>query len=70
MADQKLMHQPYNKLKALMLQHNDTYADLGQALGRTAGTITWKINGKSDFSLSEAGLIMNRYGVGYDIFLP
>lgn len=62
------IHAPYNKLKVLLKDRNITYADLGKLLGRTETSIMYKINGKSDFLLSEVQVIKATFNIKDDIF--
>lgn len=62
------IHEPYNKLKIWLKDKNITYADLGKLLGRTETSITYKINGKSDFLLSEVQLMKTAFNMRDDIF--
>ena len=64
----KTIHAPYNKLKIWLKDKNITYADLGKLLGRTETSIMYKINGKSDFLLSEVQMIKTKYNIKDDIF--
>lgn len=66
--NQKLLHSPYNKLKGFMREKGIVYAEIANLIGVTPTTISQKINGQSDFSLSEAELIKKTYGAGDDIF--
>lgn len=55
--NQKLLHSPYNKLKGFMREKEIVYSEMANLIGVTPTTISQKINGQSDFSLSEAELI-------------
>ena len=63
------IHKPYNKLKGFARENNITYADIGLLLGITPTTVSMKINGYSDFYLSEQKLIKDEYGAKDEIFL-
>lgn len=65
----KKVHQPYNRLKGLMREKNITIVEMSRWLGLTPGTVCKKINGDSDFSLSEAHIIMTNLGGSNEIFL-
>ena len=64
----KKIHKPYNKMKVWLKDNNITYADLAVLLGRTETCIMHKINGYSDFTLSEVQAIKNEYNLSNDIF--
>lgn len=49
-----MLHEPYNKLKGALRERNITYADASKFLGISKATLCRKINGESDFYLSEA----------------
>ena len=63
------IHEPYNKFKGFAREKNITYADIATLLGVTPTTVSMKINGYSDFYLSEQKLIKSEYGAGDEIFL-
>lgn len=69
MKNKVLIHEPYQKLKGLIRENGLTYDDLALVLGVAKSTISMKINGQSDFSLSEAKVIQQHYKVGPEIFL-
>lgn len=69
MSEKKRIHKPYWKLKGLLCEKGVTYAQLGCLLGLTATTVSQKINGYSDFYLSEFQKIKDVYGVSNDSFL-
>lgn len=62
------IHAPYNKLKIWLKDSNITYAELGKLLGRTETSILYKINGQSDFLLSEIQMIKTTYHITDNIF--
>lgn len=66
---EKMMHEPYQKLKGFMRERSIVYADIAELLGVTPTTVSLKVNGQSDFSLSEAKLIKATYGASDDIFM-
>ena len=53
----------YPNLRAEMARKSVTSNDIATALGVRPATISWKLNGKSDFSLAEAKKIKERLGV-------
>ena len=44
----------YNKLKGLMAENNITQKDLAEELELNPSTLNFKINGKNEFTLTEA----------------
>lgn len=48
-------------LKSRMVLVKDTLADLSEILGITPGTLSNKINGKSEFTQAEIGKIAEHY---------
>ena len=47
----------YNKLKGLMVEHHITQEKLAMELEVSKTTLNFKINGKSDFTITEAKII-------------
>lgn len=66
--ERKIIHDPYDRFKGWLLEHHITYADLAELLGLNIATVSAKINGTSDFLLSEVKLIKNNYKLSSDIF--
>ena len=62
------IHTPYNRLKIWLKDNGITYSEIAQLLGRTETSIMFKINGKSDFTLSEIQLLKSTYKINTDIF--
>lgn len=62
------IHMPYNKFKVWLKDNGLTYSVISELLGITTTSVMLKINGQSDFLLSEAQLIKNTYNIGDDIF--
>lgn len=44
-------------------EFGDTQGELARMLGVTESTLSWKINGKSEFRQSEIKAIADRYGL-------
>ena len=61
----KLIHEPYNKR-----ENGIIYSHIAELLGVTPTTVSQKVNGQSDFTVSEAELIMRKYNADSKIFLP
>ena len=59
----KKLHEPYSKVKGFLREHDLTYSDLAETLGVTETTIGFKINGLSDFYLSEVKKLQTSYGI-------
>lgn len=64
----KRIHSPYNKFKVWLKDNNITYSVIAELLGITSTSVMNKINGKSDFLLSETQLIKSKYQLTDDIF--
>lgn len=62
------VHMPYNKFKIWLKDNGITYDKIAKLLGVTSTCVMYKINGQSDFLLSEIQLIKNTYGIKDDIF--
>ena len=52
----------YSKLKGLLVEENLTQQELAQILKISVSTLNFKINGKSDFSVTEAKMVSNFLG--------
>ena len=68
MGGSKRIHEPYMALKGKMREKGLKYADLAAVLGITPTTFSQKVNGKSDFTLSEAEMIKAHLGTDNFIF--
>lgn len=64
----KKIHPPYNKFKVWLKDNNITYSVIAELLGITETSVMYKINGKSDFLLSETQLIKSTYQLTDEIF--
>lgn len=63
-----MIHKPYHKFKGWLRENNLNYADLGALIGVSKTTISAKINGQSDFYLSEIQTIRKTYNLDGSIF--
>lgn len=61
-------HEPYRKLKGALRERGITYSQLANTLKISETAVSHKINGKSDFYLSEVTKIENEYGIKVNIF--
>lgn len=52
----------YSKLKGILVEKNITQQELAQILQISVSTLNFKINGKSDFSVTEAKRVSNLLG--------
>jgi hypothetical protein len=66
--EKKQIHEPYMKLKGFMRENDLILDDIATLLGLQIGTVSQKINGNSDFLISEVDKIISTYGGTYDIF--
>lgn len=64
------IHEPYQKFKGVLKEKEITYRDIGNILGITETSVSHKINGYSDFFISEVEKIKNKYGIPEKIFCP
>jgi len=64
----KLIHSPYAKFKGWLRSNNLTYKEIAELLGLSVATVSAKINGQSDFLLSEIQVIRKHYRLDSDIF--
>lgn len=69
MSRQKRVHPPYDKFKGFLTEKGLTYRDVAEVLGISVTSVGAKINGSSDFLLSEAQAIKRKYKPERDIFL-
>ena len=63
------LHEPYNKFKGAIRERGVTYEKIANLLNSTKSTICNKINGNSDFTISEVKTICTTYGIDRNIFL-
>lgn len=52
----------YSKLKGILVEKNITQQELAQILQISVSALNFKINGKSDFSVTEAKRVSNILG--------
>jgi len=64
----KKLHQPYVKFKIWIKENNLNYNKIGDFLGISAVAVCRKINGQSDFTLSEINALKKEYALKSDIF--
>ena len=69
MESKKRVHKPYNRFKGFLREKGLTYSDIAKLLGVTSSTVSMKINGYSDFYLSEQRLIRSEYLINEDVFI-
>lgn len=62
------IHKPYNKFKIWLKDRKITYSGIAELLGITPTSVMLKINGQSDFTLSEVRVIEIKYGINNEIF--
>lgn len=68
-SDPVRKHKPYNKLKSILLDRDINYSELGDLLQISNGSVSAKINGLSDFYVSEMYAICETYGIDICVFL-
>ncbi|MBQ8390938.1 MAG: hypothetical protein IJX50_00125 [Clostridia bacterium] len=64
----KKVHEPYHKLKNWLRENRVPYREIADFLGLTIPTVAAKINGDSDFYLSEVQALRRKYGLSADYF--
>ncbi len=64
----RIPHEPYQKLKGYLVEHKLRYQDLADYLGCEVATISNKINGTSDFTLSECVALKHHFGIPLDLY--
>jgi len=64
----KKIHEPYSKFKGWLRGNNLTYKDIANFLGLSVATVSAKINGHSDFLLSEIQAIKKHFHLENEIF--
>ena len=67
-SDKKIKHRPYNKFRGCLVEKKITYADIARTLDISETSVGQKINGVSDFYLTEVKKIKNAYGIEPYIF--
>ncbi len=63
-----VIHAPYNRFKGWLRENQITYLELSKLLGLNISTVSSKINGQSDFSLSEIQVLKVKYNLDSNIF--
>lgn len=61
-------HAPYTAVKRWLAGHGITYKDLAEVIDCAEPTITMKLNGSSDFYITEQLLICNAFGMDPALF--
>lgn len=61
-------HEPYTNLKLSLAGKGKTYKDIAEIIGVSETTVMLKINGTSDFYLSEAEAIIDSCGLDMSVF--
>lgn len=64
-----MKHNPYNKLKAALREKRITYRDISCLLGISYSAVSKKINGVSDFYLSEVLCMEDSFGLNIQFFV-
>lgn len=62
-------HAPYTKFKRLLASRGITYKEVAKVIHTTEATVMCKINGDSDFYISEMRAICATFGFDMSIFL-
>ena len=64
----KLKHQPYTAFKLWLAGHGITYKDVAKVIDCAEATVQMKINGASDFLLTEVKDICAAFGCDPELF--
>lgn len=62
------IHKPYAKFKGWIRENGLNYQEIADFLGLNLATVSNKINGQSDFSLSEINALRKKYNLSSEIF--
>lgn len=63
-----LIHKPYAKFKGWLRENGLVYKDIADLIGVSVVTVSAKVNGQSDFLLSEIKIIKRKYNLTDAIF--
>ena len=55
----------YPELVAEMVRHGDTEKDLGKLIGKSYSSVSVRLSGKKEWSISEIDKICDYYGKNY-----
>ena len=69
MKKKSIKHEPYKRFKGFLCEKGLTYLDIARELGISEASVNKKINGVSDFYISQIELLENVLGVDHHIFL-
>jgi transcriptional regulator with XRE-family HTH domain len=58
-----------NKIKGLMAEHGERQEDIAKLLNINISTVNFKLQGKSEFKVSELKTLADHYKVDINIFL-
>lgn len=67
---ERKIHEPYEKAKDVFAGKRVTYADIAALIGKTSIAVSNKMNGKSDFYISEIDKICKKWNIPLKTFLP
>lgn len=68
MARRKKVHQPYNALKGKLRELGLTYQDVADTLGISTTAVSYKVQGVSDFYISEVSVLEKAFCLNHNIF--
>lgn len=63
------IHSPYNRLKGILKEKGITYGDVAKILNISETAVSYKINGLSDFYISQVDILQKHYGFNLNVFL-
>lgn len=64
----KSKHAPYTAVKLWLAGHGITYKDVAEVIGSSEATVQLKLNGTSDFYITEQLMICERFSMDPSLF--
>ena len=64
----KKKHAPYTAVKLWLAGHGITYKDVAEVINSSEATVQLKLNGGSDFYITEQMMICERFGLDPALF--
>lgn len=68
MSTRKRIHPPYFRFKKILKGRGITYVQLASLLNMSSGSVGDKINGFSDFYISEMEIIEEKLSIPHSVF--
>ncbi len=64
----KKKHAPYTAVKLWLAGHGITYKDVAEVISSSEATVQLKLNGGSDFYVTEMVMVCDRFGMDFSLF--